>query len=251
MTTLPPARNVMAGRVLMVLSAFRSADSDLGVTDVHLLTGLDKSVVHRILVTLVEYGYLLQDEVTRRYRIGLAVWELGQRCDVTKELRFIVEPALKKIVAQYDVSGYAGCLSDLDMVYVVSVPSQSIVRVHFDVGRRIPARKTAFGKALLAHIPESELRRLVEGATDRRERRTLESSEFRRELSEIRERGYAVNIHERDPGVKSIGVPLITTGGSVFGAASVSYLASRETGAFADDLIHELLSISKRDRDRD
>lgn len=59
--------NLAADRVLRVLSAFRDAPGETGVTELSATTGLDKSVVHRILSTLTQHQFVQQNPETRKY----------------------------------------------------------------------------------------------------------------------------------------------------------------------------------------
>src|ERR1700733_5340546 len=62
---------------LDVLAQFASASTDLGVTEISHLTGVDKVIAHRILKTYAEYDYLVQHPTTRRYRLGNAILALA------------------------------------------------------------------------------------------------------------------------------------------------------------------------------
>jgi DNA-binding IclR family transcriptional regulator len=208
------------------------------------MTSLDKSVVHRILATLTNNGYLSQDPTTHRYRVGLQLWELGSRCHVVEELCNIVRPLLTAVVDRYEVSGYLGILEGHEMVYVVSIPGTSPVRVYYDVGRRVPAWTTAFGKAILANLPAEELQQLIAAVSSPAERKHLNSPEFRRELKFVRSKGFSFNLTQDTPEVGSIGVPLIIDHGRIHAGISLAYLLVRDKGDLAQRLAKELDSIT-------
>ena len=76
----PPSRARLLGSVrtaARVLRAFSEADTELGVTELARRLGLSKSTAHRVLATLAAERLLEQDQETGRYRLGLALYELG------------------------------------------------------------------------------------------------------------------------------------------------------------------------------
>ena len=75
-------------RGLFVLALLRdSAQAELSLTEIAAGLELHKSTVHRLLTTLVRHGYVAQDLVTKRYRLGLAVLAFGHRVIERLEVR--------------------------------------------------------------------------------------------------------------------------------------------------------------------
>src|SRR5882757_9655522 len=100
-------RNSTVDRALRVLEAFLSDDEALGVLEPSRQLDLDKSVIHRILSTLVARRFLEQDPSTRRYRVGLRVWELGQRYLSGQLLKDLAEKELTRMIANHPyATGY-------------------------------------------------------------------------------------------------------------------------------------------------
>ena len=90
------ARNSTVDRALRVLEAFLVGDSQLGVLELSRQLDLDKSVIHLILATLVRRRFIEQDPASRRYQIGLRVWELGQRYTSGGQLEDLAETELRE-----------------------------------------------------------------------------------------------------------------------------------------------------------
>ncbi|WP_251343683.1 IclR family transcriptional regulator [Haloplanus halophilus] len=88
---------------------------------------------------------------------------------------------------------------------------------------------TAAGKAILAHLPERRVSRIVDnhGLTKRTEQTITDRGRLRDELAEIRERGYAFNDEEQVAGLRVVGAPIRGPDGEVLGALSVSGPTSR------------------------
>lgn len=57
-------------RALSILSGFAGTSDDLRLSDIARREGLSPSTTHRLLTTLVDGGFLVQDPLSERYRLG-------------------------------------------------------------------------------------------------------------------------------------------------------------------------------------
>ena len=137
-----------------MLSAFRSGQPTLGVSELSVLVGLSRSTTHRYVSTLATLGYLLQDPATKKYRLGPRVIDLGFSAINSMELREVAAPHLQQLS---DDTGYTvnmAILDELDIVYVERCRSsragQREIDLNLHVGARLPAYCTSLGKVLLA-----------------------------------------------------------------------------------------------------
>src|SRR2546429_9948440 len=64
-------------RAVAILRTFSSGAPELSVSELGRAVGLHKSTVHRLLGTLERTGFVVQDPGTKRYRLGLPLFELG------------------------------------------------------------------------------------------------------------------------------------------------------------------------------
>jgi len=221
----PIPANSTTGRVLSVLSAFRTRQPDLGVTELSDRLGLDKSVVHRILQVLTEQRYLERNPQTHRYRVGLRAWEVGQRYAGGTRLEDLVVPLLTPLVETSGGSGYVAALDGSDVVYLALINGPGPLRVHVDVGSRAPAHSGAVGKAMLAMLPQQEL----EATLDKVELTAVTShtitsmDELRRDLERVRTCGYALNPGEYIQGVGSVGAAILNSDSYPVAGISVAF----------------------------
>lgn len=208
-----------------MLSTLAQADGDTGVTEIANSLLLDKSVVHRILSTLVDMDYAVADPNSRRYRIGIRAWELGRKFTAGLALEQGVVPLLQQVVDDVGGTGYVGHLDGAEIVYLAVLHGSGAFRVHVEIGARVPAHTVAFGKAALAALPEDELDGILRGRRlERRTKTTVTSTAaLRTELANIRERGYAVNRGEARPGVGAVGVAVVDVSRRPIAAVSVAF----------------------------
>jgi len=84
---------------------------------------------------------------------------------------------------------------------------------------------SAYGKAILAHLPEKQVERATEDYDlSAKTENTITTTE---ELERVRERGFSLNDGEEIRGMRAVGAPIQKRDGSVLGAVSVSKPASR------------------------
>ena len=101
-----------------------------------------------------------------------------------------------------------------------------------DVGSRIPIATTSMGRALLAALPESERRYLMEHMARREgERWPLLRTRIERAIEEYATRGFTTSIGEWQKDVNAVGVALMPADGSpilAFNCGGPSFQLPRE-----------------------
>lgn len=226
------AHNSTVDRALRVLEAFISHDSELGVLELSRMLDLDKSVIHRILTTLVRRRFLEQDPETRRYRVGLRAWELGRRYFAEHQLEQLAEQELTRVVRQHTyATAYFSTLDNADIIVVSTIRGPGPINVYIDPGTRIAAELTATGRAMLAQLPEVQMTRRV---NRRRQvglgpRAPSGLEELADQLGWIRDRGYSLSRGEYAPGIGTVAVAVRSSEGEPVAALSIDFLIAPET----------------------
>ena len=86
-----------ADRVLRLLESFTHHERDVSLGDLAERVSLPKSSVHRLLTTLVAHGFVDRDAVTRRYALGIRLFELGSAAIRERGLHGVAQPALESL----------------------------------------------------------------------------------------------------------------------------------------------------------
>src|SRR5947208_15907005 len=83
-------------RAVAILRTFSSGAPELSVSELGRAVGLHKSPVHRLLGTLERTGFVVQDPGSKRYRLGLPLFELGSMVVNTPAVRRGTPPPLEE-----------------------------------------------------------------------------------------------------------------------------------------------------------
>lgn len=224
-------------KAIELLRCFDAAQPTLGISDLSRRLGLPRSVVYRIASTLRSGGLLEQEPGTRRYRIGIGLFDLGARYTHRHRWLPLALNAMNDLVASTGHTGYVGVLAGPDLVVLASEAGAHRVRLIVNPGERFPAYATAIGKALLARLPEKQIVELYgDGLLPSLTRATLRDvPSLLAELRKVRQRRYAVADQETFLGIK---------------AAGVSFASPRDGGSFAISISYPKAGISRQDERR-
>ena len=242
-----PAQGGAAGRdpllgsvrtAARVLRAFTGMDADLGVSDVARRLGISKSTAHRVLATLAAERLLEHDPQTGRYRLGLALYELGSAVSEHVDLHAAALPVLSTLRHRTGEMVHVAVLDGLEVVYVERLESHHMLPIFRRVGHRLPAHVTSSGKVMLAALPRPVLAARLAGQTlaARTPRTITDPAALLAELDQVAHRGWAMNLEEGQLGVNSIGAAVRGSDGRVIAAVSVVAASQRMRGAMINQV---------------
>jgi DNA-binding IclR family transcriptional regulator len=216
-------------RVVDILEAFTRLGPELGVSDISRALGLKKATTHRLLASLRRRGIVAQDPISRRYRLGMKLWELGQLASTQVDWLERIRPFLQQLTDRVGETTHLAILSDGQALYIEKVESTRSLRMPSQVGRRLPAHCTGVGKALIAFLPEEVTRSLVarRGLQGFTKNTITDLAALEAELATIRARGYSIDNEEIEEGLVCIGAPIRDHTAHVVAAVSMAGPSSR------------------------
>ena len=210
----------MAGfsRFLAVLRVFSDAASAWSVPDMAETLGVPASTAYRTVRDLVDAGFL-EAAHDGAYRLGPAFIEYDRLLRMTDPLVHAGAGALRDVVMQ----AHTPCVALLSRLYndqVMCVADEAAretsFRSSYERGKPMPLTQGATSKAILAQLPARQLNRLI-GAP-----KTAPGYEsLRRELADIRRRGYCATASEIDTGLAGIAAPVIVREAGVYASLSL------------------------------
>jgi IclR family transcriptional regulator, KDG regulon repressor len=228
----PPkrARLSSVANSLRLLTSFSGEQDELGITTLAQRLGLAKSTVHRLAATLTSAGFLEQNADTGKYRLGLALFELGalvrRRMDVANEAR----PQLRELLEKTGETVQLGIVDRDSVLYVYEMESRRAIRMAAAVGGRAPLHCTAVGKVLLAYQTPDYVKELIDrGLTAFTEHTVVKREALVAMLKDVRGRECAIDDEESEIGLRALAAPVRNQRGEVIAAHGVAAPVQRMT----------------------
>ena len=217
-------------KVLKILEALQGNPSGLQLKEIAERTRINKSTAYRFLAHLQGEGYLFRDDAGA-YLIGPKLARMGTGMNREESLRKMSRSVLQKLWEATGETVNLAILDGLQILYLDVIESSHTFRFASQIGARRPLHCTALGKAMLAHMPENELKELLPALRFERltQRTFTQPAKFRKELSRTRLQGYALDDEEAVLGARCIAAPVFDVGARVLGGISVSGPLTRIT----------------------
>jgi DNA-binding IclR family transcriptional regulator len=157
--TQPKQNTLFVGALakgLQVLRAFDETHTELSLTDLGRLTGLEKSAVQRLANTLHMEGMLDKDPVTRRFRPSHMWLQMAYAYCWSDPLIAQAMPKLIDLSQRLNETMNLAQLSGQRIIYAARLPCKRTVFAASVPGRTVPALCTSAGQAILATFPQNE-----------------------------------------------------------------------------------------------
>lgn len=184
---------------------------------------LPKPTVHRILGLLMRGGLVQREAFEKRYGIGARTADLALAVQMRSPARAERHAILARLVEEIGETCNFTMPDGDQVVYLDRVETAAKVRLHMDIGSRVPMHCTASGKLFLAHLPAARVRRILgSGPLQRYTGRTITSVDaLERELRKIRASGIGTDSGEFLDGSVCLAVPVNDPRGRLCAAVAV------------------------------
>ncbi|WP_083958356.1 IclR family transcriptional regulator [Herbidospora mongoliensis] len=195
------------------------------ITDIAATTGVSKSTVHRILQSLVEWGFARTDG-NGGYEPGPRILTLAGRVMSRFDPARQAAGALRSLHERTGFTTHFAIRSGDEAVYVEKLEGRRPYQMPSRVGMSLRLHSTAIGKAVLAQLDDDEVRAIVARTQPTKlTPNTLTGEDLLAHLVEVRAAGYAVDDEENVPGIRCVGAAVFDHTGQVLGGISISTLA--------------------------
>lgn len=176
------------------------------------------STAYRLLNTLVGAGYAVYEDGPKTYRLGLRIFQLGQKVAHARGFEGTAGPVLRRLT---EVTGESSILAvlDGDRTLTIAKCDGPQYRITTDPGDHGPLSTSAIGKVFLAFQPGLSGRTELAVRTPRSitDRGVLEA-----EMEGARAEGWVSQQEENDPGMAAIGVPVWSGSGRLVASMALA-----------------------------
>jgi IclR family KDG regulon transcriptional repressor len=214
-----------AERALDILLCFTSA-TELSLTEISKRTLLNKSTVHRLLTSLEIKGFLIRDPETDKYRLGFRLWELSANLTRSDDPAIILLPEMQRLCDEVGETISLYFRDGKERIRIQAVESTQTIRRIAPIGIRLPLAVGASSKILVAYAdPEVQETILQDPSWPD----SVDKAQYKKQLADIREMGYATSIEERELGTSAVSAPIFGRSGKLAAALAISGPATRLT----------------------
>lgn len=238
-------------KALRILEVFTIEEPQLSITDISNKVGLPRPTVTRLISTLEESGYVFRKPDNRKYTLGIKLCRLGSIAQMSWEIKSVALPILRELKDRFKETVYIDIVDGLERLCILSLEGSRSLRTIVPVGQRSPLYAGADGRILLAYQPNQTLEKVInknnlKAKTDR----TINDPELLiKELSKIRQDGYAISYGEWILGSIAISAPIKDHEGNVIASISMSVpdlrIDEENKGCFINAIKEAAVKISK------
>jgi len=243
-------------KAFTVLDAFTNDKKEWGVRELASKTGYNKSTTYRLLSTLVSLNVIHQNE-NEKYRLGSKLFELGNRVSIYKTVTNLTNKSIKKVALEIQETVLFSILKENKVFHIDKADSLHGLKINTSIGSYEPIHATASGKLLLAFsstvVKENILKNIELTLYNKN---TISSiSLLKKELENIQNQKYALDMEELESGLVCIAIPIKNKNEKVIASISASGPLSRfkveNISNYIDILQKGVVEIEKDLRDFD
>lgn len=189
--------------ILQIMGANRKA---MGISDIAAALNLGKSTVSAIMCAMENMGAVKRDPTTKKYTLGLTLFELGRCVDPQGGIAALARPVMENLMEKVQETVFLGVLNVDHLTILEVVESRQYLRITSQIGAVAPFFAAATGKIFLAGMDDSKIAQIVrETALPRYTANSItDPKQFLKEIKRVRRRGYATDDEEYISGARAV-----------------------------------------------
>ena len=212
----------MVSKALSLLVLLGDSAEGSTATELAGLAELPFSTTHRLLHSLARQEFVAFDTRSKRYTLGIRVFQLGQRVSNANGIAGSSVPVLRALTEQTREASILGVLDGTSVLTVSKVDGPQAFRVTSDPGTHSPLHATALGKVLVAYSDDPAALVATLDLYARTDKTITNRREFAADIAAVRERGYGTMREENEVGMQALAAPILAADGRVVGAVAIA-----------------------------
>lgn len=233
-------------RALSILNCFSIEKPYLGVTEISKMVNLHKSIIHALLVTMEDEGFVKKDAEKDQYYLTYKLLRLGNIVSENLELKNVALPFMYKLRDFTQESVALNVYHNRKRLVIAVVESNMPVRLFIHVGQVLHLHSNAAGKILLAWRSKESLKKIIEqeGLPQLTPNTITDPNQLMKELEKIRDQKFALCNGEGFWDAGSVGAPIRDFTGEVVAALTVYGPLSRYQGNQLETFISKTMTVA-------
>jgi len=230
-------------RITDILELLSEYKAGLGVKEISINLDLPLSTTHRLLKALMENELIVQDNFSKKYKIGVKILSLSSKILNEMDIVNISRPILDELSTKHKRLFFLSVLEHHRSICVDMVNNSDRMKFYVKLGSYMPAHCSASGKAIIAFLNDEEIEEILkEQEIEKFTNKTLMNTEdIINDLKNVKKLRYAVCDEEMEMGVRALGVPIFGRTGDIKASITVTLMKQFE---FHEEEILEDLKIA-------
>lgn len=233
-------------RVVKLLDFLSKYKDGVGVYEISESIDLPLSTTHRMLSSLEENEFVVQDKITKKYKLGIRILSLAVNILNDMDIIKISMPIIEEISSKYGKLMFLSVLESDRVICVDMVNNAQGMKFYVQVGSHMPVYCSASGKSIVAYQDDKKIDEILESEKRRKltKNTKLNDKDIKNDLKMVRESGYAVCDEEMELGVVALSTPIRDRHGDAF--ASITIMLMKHLEYDKDQIIKDLKDASAK-----
>lgn len=242
--------NTSVAKAFKILDCFTIANQELGVTELAQKMETNKSAVYRMLATMQALNVIQQNPENGRYRLGLKLFELGQKVPINQNFIAKARPHMEALAKQAGETAHLAIYKNQKVYFLDKVVGRHDLQINSQIGSEKAIHCTGLGKVMLA-FGEPNYEAIIKSISlDAITKNTITDAEqLIDEINIIKGQGFALDLEENEIGLVCVAVPVFNRRGQFIAAISTSGPSARfnedEIQTYTGDLKNTALELQK------
>lgn len=225
-------------KALTVLDQFSLTQTEIGLSELSRMAGLDKAATRRLLVAMTKHDFIEQNASTRKYRLGHGFLRLARIREATVPVSHAAQEVADWLVEQTNETVHISIPDRLGMTTIAhKLPNRGRV-VNIQPGQVLYYHATASGLVFLAFATPQTANRILGLKREKMTDETIISkAELLKVTKEFRQQGYSRTSNSFEADVASLSMPFFSGEGDPAGSISLALPKADMTDARRDTLL--------------
>jgi IclR family pca regulon transcriptional regulator len=210
---------------LSVIRSFGPDSKRMTLSEVAERSTLTRAAARRILLTLLELGYVSQQG--RVFALTPRILDLGYSYLSSMPLANLAQPIMVELGGRFNHSVSVAALDGAEVVYLLRVPKRNLLNSPGITlaGMRLPAFVSSMGRVMLSALPDDKLKHVLD-ASDLRAltpKTIWQRAALEEEIRKCGRQGYSLIVDEMEEGLSAVAAPIIDASGRTIAAMNIAF----------------------------
>lgn len=228
-------------RGLNIIKSFNFAKKEQSLSDIAEYTKLDRAVVRRNLLTLINLGYIVGKG--GKYALTPRVLDLGFAYINSSSIFNLSQGVIDRLVSQSSHSCSIAILDDCDVLHLKTSSVHHTSFASARAGIRVPAYCTSMGRVLFSQFDDEKVRQLLQRSDIKKltSKTLTDIPAIQEEVQRARDKGWSFVFGEMEHDLLALSVPITNADGVMSAVLNMSAYGEKiDHHAFIDDNLESM-----------